>query len=193
METLTYAPAQPSTFDPSSAGSDNPPPEESGQIHNIHSQTSPQNRHPMVLRSRSSSRADDNLDASRIELLPGTELNSTEQDSLVKYKDRFASKEFLLNQAEGLPTFVVENAYKEEETNFIKKCELVHRSTVPTDVNIIQQFLLMLTSFVVMLYTKLRLVMMTHSCAKQELLRTGMRIVIRRYFEQTLSHVLHLE
>ena len=48
--------------------------------------------------------------AHEIELEPGAELSSAEQDNLMLYRERFKSKEFLKHHAQGLPTCVVENA-----------------------------------------------------------------------------------
>ena len=67
-----------------------------------------------------------------IELLPGTELRSTELLALKQYHDRFRCKEFMLHQAEGLPSYITTNAYSTAEHNFIKECHCIHRTKVPT-------------------------------------------------------------
>ena len=72
-----------------------------------------------------------------IELQPGTELDSNAQEDLQKYSDRFGGKDFMLHQAQGLPTYITENAYKQEEDNFLTHVTKVHRSKFPTGANVI--------------------------------------------------------
>lgn len=88
--------------------------------------------HEMELRERP-----DIVYSADIELQPGTSLTSSEQEDLEKYVRRFKSKEFLLHQAQGLPTHITENAYATEEDNFVKTCTKVHVSKVPNNANVI--------------------------------------------------------
>ena len=132
LAAVTYTPEVPSTFDPDveSSPTMEPPPALS--------------THPMTLRSRqpSTSESNGNLSTHRIELLPGSELTSAEQDALRMYYQRFEGKEFLLHHAEGLPSFITANSYSIEEHNFLKHCISVHRSKVPTNANVISSHIL---------------------------------------------------
>ena len=113
LERITHIPEVPSTFDP-----DNPPDDVIGI-----------NAANVII-------------ANDIELLPGTELSSIDQEALQLYFCRFGSKEFLLNHADGLPTFVTANAFKAEEERFLKECKVVPRSNVPKNANVIRSHVL---------------------------------------------------
>ena len=80
--------------------------------------------------------------ANEVELSPGTELCSSEQEMLRDYQERFNSKEFLLSHAQGLPTSVTQNAYSAEECSFLANCECVHISRVPSTANVISSHVL---------------------------------------------------
>ena len=132
LAAVTYTPEVPSTFDPdveSSSTMEHPP---------------VSSTHPMTLRSRQPSTSDSNgnLSGHRIELLPGSELTSAEQDALKLYYERFEGKEFLLYHAEGLPSFITANSYSIVEHNFLRHCISVHRSKVPTNANVISSHVL---------------------------------------------------
>ena len=92
--------------------------------------------HTMTTRSQSALHSHD------VELSPGLELTSTELDATLLYLQRFHSKEFLLHQAEGLPTFVTENAYNEEENKFKKQVKEIHVSKIPKNSNVITSHVL---------------------------------------------------
>lgn len=77
-----------------------------------------------------------------LELQPDTELTSAEQTVLKDYKNRFQSKEFLLNHAEGLPSHITSNAYEAEEANFTKECQIIPRNKVPNNANLIRSHVL---------------------------------------------------
>ena len=58
--------------------------------------------HNMTTRSQSALHSHD------VQLSPGLGLTSTDMAAALLYLERFQTKEFLLHQAEGLPTFVTE-------------------------------------------------------------------------------------
>ena len=80
--------------------------------------------------------------AHEVELSPGTELTSAEQQLLLQYKEKFGQKEFLLNHAQGLPPSVTKKAYLSEEESFLNNCKLVHRTKVPGNANVISSHVL---------------------------------------------------
>lgn len=127
---LTHYPIQPSTFDPDDPDSIvTDQPAQPAQV----APALPS--HTMVTRSM---QPHSSLLANEIELLPGTELSSSEQQSLQLYHNRFKSKDFMLRHAEGLPSYTIANAYMVEEQNFVKECVRLHRSKVPSDANVIR-------------------------------------------------------
>ena len=70
--------------------------------------------HPMQTRSTSTAphtSSDGTLRGNDIELILGTELTSCEENALSQFYDRFESKEFLIHQVEGLPSFITSNSY----------------------------------------------------------------------------------
>lgn len=91
--------------------------------------------HPMTTRS-------DVHEAHEVELLPGTVLTSTASSVLQSYQERFGSKEFMIHQASGLPSFLTSNAYMAEQENFLKTCDEVHVNKVPANSNIISSHVL---------------------------------------------------
>ena len=80
--------------------------------------------------------------AHEIELLPKQLLSSHEQTALKEYMRRFGSKEFLLHQAEGLSSWVTQNAYDAEQSKFLQSVRRVHISHVPRNANIIRSHVL---------------------------------------------------
>lgn len=84
----------------------------------------------MTLRERSPVMYSNN-----IELLPGSSLPSSAQDDLKLYVDLFSSKEFTLSQAQGLPTYITQNAYQAEEGSFSDISTKIHRSKLPPEAN----------------------------------------------------------
>ncbi len=66
------------------------------------------------------------MHVNEIQLQPGTELTSKEKEDVQLYFDRFQGKEFLLNQAQALPTHVTRNAYMREEKIFKETVKEVH-------------------------------------------------------------------
>eukprot|EP00178_Gracilaria_changii_P016074 TRINITY_DN453_c0_g1_i1.p1 TRINITY_DN453_c0_g1~~TRINITY_DN453_c0_g1_i1.p1 ORF type:complete len:311 (-),score=40.62 TRINITY_DN453_c0_g1_i1:1250-2182(-) len=82
------------------------------------------------------------LSSNKGELLPGTELTSTDKEALKFYFDMFNTKEFLLYQAIGLPQFITQNAFATGEDNFKKIVREVHVSRVPANANIISSHVL---------------------------------------------------
>ena len=133
---VTYTPAQPSEYDPEDTESPaNPTTQDSANAPVRVGQRELQSLGPAVhsepqMRTRSSN-------AHEIELKPGEELSSAEQENLLLYKDRFKSKEFLRHHAQGLPSSVIENAYTAEEDSFLQNCERVHYSDVPANANVV--------------------------------------------------------
>lgn len=61
------------------------------------------------------------------------EMTSTEKEAKHLYFDRFKKKEFLLNQAQDMPSFVFENALRLEELNIEKTVKDVHVSKISSD------------------------------------------------------------
>jgi len=70
------------------------------------------------------------------------ELSSLEPNAIQVYFDVFKFKEFLFYHAQGLPQFVVQNAYKCEEDSFRKTVRSVHVSNVPQNANVISSHVL---------------------------------------------------
>lgn len=65
------------------------------------------------------------------------QLSDASQNALKLYRNRCSFTEFMLFQAEGLPSFITENAYNEEEAKFLQKYETVHVKKLSTNSNII--------------------------------------------------------
>lgn len=72
-----------------------------------------------------------------VALLPGTVLTSQKGTSLPSYKQRFDSKEFIVHEASGLPSFITSTAYQAEETTFIKTCDRISVNQVTHHANVI--------------------------------------------------------
>ena len=157
IDLLTHVPAQPSTYDPDpdqgqlhetidpDASSLAAPPIRSSSSPGEPQERSAASSHPMRLRSQApmkDAENDQTLNGLVIELLPGTELTSSEQNALLLYQNRFQSKEFLQSHAEGLPSFILENSYNVEENNFLKHCVLTPYNDVPDNANIIRSHVL---------------------------------------------------
>ena len=82
----------------------------------------PSNAYPAVSNPNTSThnittRSQSALHNHGVEFSPGLELTSTEKAAALLHHERFHSKEFLLHEAEGLPTFLTENVYNKEEDN----------------------------------------------------------------------------
>ena len=161
QDLVTYTPAQQSTFEPDNPSSvlegDDFIEEQNGTaegpqegVTNVRDttevlQSSAPSVDPMETRSRSAaahSPSDSTLHGSNIELLPGTELTSSEQEALNQFQDRFKSKEFLIHQAEGLPSYILSKSYRDEENAFVNQCIRVHKSDVPRNANVIRSHVL---------------------------------------------------
>lgn len=120
LAALTHVPAVPSTLDPGLEMQETPGVQQPAPIIDSNATQSQSSRwsqppapsvHPMQTRSSQPQTSNgDAVQGSEIELLPGTELTSTEQNVLEQYKSRFQYKEFLLHHAQGLPSFITENA-----------------------------------------------------------------------------------
>ncbi len=82
------------------------------------------------------------MHVSEIQLQPGRELTSKENEDVQLYFDRFQGKEFLLSQAQALPTRVTQNAYMREEKIFKETVKEVYVTNVPKDVNVITSHVL---------------------------------------------------
>jgi len=65
------------------------------------------------------------------------ELRSNETEDLQKYYDFFAHKEFMAHQAEGLPRYLLWNAYNDEESKFKETVRDVMALDVPENANVI--------------------------------------------------------
>lgn len=105
VEPLTYVPAQQSNFDPDAGRY--PQTRELRNLGHVDA-TEPQ------MLTRSARRAN------VVELTPGTELNALESEYLKLYWDRFASKDFMAFEAQGLPQSVQSNAYLQQEEECLK-------------------------------------------------------------------------
>lgn len=69
--------------------------------------------------------------------IPERAVKSSKQDVLGRFITEFGHKEFMQFQAQGLPSFPLSNAYKEEEDTLKRTVQMVHISKVPKDANII--------------------------------------------------------
>ena len=69
-------------------------------------------------------------------------MSKFEQEMMKTYEERFGTKEFLLDQAQGLPTAITQNVYEVEEKNFMEECKKVHVSMVPATENVISSHVL---------------------------------------------------
>ena len=65
------------------------------------------------------------------------ELFSSEQSDLKPMFEHFGNKPFLAYQAQGFPSYMLHNAYHEEEESFKRTVRVVARSTVPSNANVI--------------------------------------------------------
>lgn len=79
----------------------------------------------MVTRSQSA------LQLNEITLPPGTELSSMKKKATQQYYQISRNMELLLNQAEGVPQFFMQNAYMKERSVFKKQVKEVHVSKIP--------------------------------------------------------------
>jgi len=70
------------------------------------------------------------------------ELSSLEADAIQIYFSVFKFKEFLQSHAQGLPQFIIQNAYEKEETSFKKTVRSIHCSKVPQFSNVISSHVL---------------------------------------------------
>lgn len=122
--TATYNPSMPSI-------SDSPP--NRATTKNISNPST----HGMTLRSNLNT-----VHSADIQLQPGSELSSSENHDIEAFYEKFESKEFMLHEAQGLPTHITENAYKVEETEFRKSCENIHITNIPDDANILSSHVL---------------------------------------------------
>lgn len=66
-----------------------------------------------------------------------TELTSNSEETLSTFKNRFGFKDFLMYQAEGLPSYILWNAYNAKEEKFKQTVQEVHVTVVPKNANII--------------------------------------------------------
>ena len=82
------------------------------------------------------------LPANDVELSPGKELPRLGRQLIDEYHNRFGNKEFMLHEAQALPSCVTHNAYKKEESSFLKTVQLVHISDVPENENVITSHVL---------------------------------------------------
>ena len=72
-----------------------------------------------------------------MEITPTFELSS-ESDSAIKlYHSAFGFREFTASQAQGLPSFVLDNAYSEQEKKYLEHAKKIHVSKIPKKSNII--------------------------------------------------------
>lgn len=65
------------------------------------------------------------------------ELQSNEVEDLQKYYSFFGHKEFMSHQAEGLPRYLLWNAYNDEELKFKETVRDIMSATVPENANVI--------------------------------------------------------
>ena len=145
-DALTYFPVVESTFDPDAPTT--PERDTTGRVstREISELQQVQNSEPQILtRSQAATNSKSQIvtrsqAANEVELSPGTELSSSEQEMLRDYQERFKSKEFLLSHAQGLPTSITQNAYSAEECSFLANCE--HISRVPSTANVISSHVL---------------------------------------------------
>lgn len=77
-----------------------------------------------------------------IELQPGKNLSSAQQEHLRQYYDRFKSKKFFHYETEELPNNMLQNALKTEEKSFFKTYAEVLVSQVPSNVNAVSRHVL---------------------------------------------------
>lgn len=80
--------------------------------------------------------------ANEVALIPGQELTSSEKYAILLYFQRFKNKEFLRSHAEGLQTFLIQNAFQREEESFKKHVKEVHVSQVPSNANVVSSHVL---------------------------------------------------
>lgn len=77
------------------------------------------------------------ITANNVEMTPMVELESESESVVKSYRDHFGFKEFTSSQAQGLPCFVLHNAYNEQEKSYLNHVRKVHVSKVPKMANII--------------------------------------------------------
>ncbi|CAN8065041.1 unnamed protein product [Agarophyton chilense] len=84
----------------------------------------------------------DAVNSNEIQLSPGMEITSHEKDDVKLYFQEFQHKEFLANHAQGLPAYVIQNAYSKEVISFKRTIKEIHVSKIPCDANIISSHVL---------------------------------------------------
>lgn len=70
------------------------------------------------------------------------ELGSSEQHVLTEYTNVFSQKPFMYYQAQGLPSFPLLNAYKEEKEDFKRTVKIVPIYKTPKNANVITSHVL---------------------------------------------------
>jgi len=78
-----------------------------------------------------------NTASAPIEVTAGTELKSIQEDAMNMYFKAFEHKEFTRGSAQGLPSFVQDNAYKTEEAKFLRTVRMIPPSKIPKGANVI--------------------------------------------------------
>eukprot|EP00171_Calliarthron_tuberculosum_P001315 IDg1315t1 len=79
----------------------------------------------------------ESIHANEVTLPFEPDLKSNLANDLDLYYEMFGNKEFLSHHSEGLPTYAIQNAYVNEEQNFMKTVRAVHVTDVPLNANII--------------------------------------------------------
>ena len=82
------------------------------------------------------------LNSSKIQLNPGQDLHSIEREAIHEYYETFGCKEFMLFQAQSLPSSITENAYVKEEDAFKKTFQCLQIDEVPHGSSIITSHVL---------------------------------------------------
>jgi len=70
------------------------------------------------------------------------ELDSLEPKAIQTFFKVFKFKEFLFHHAQGLPQFILQNAYRSEEDSFKKTVRMIHVTKVPQSANVISSHVL---------------------------------------------------
>lgn len=70
------------------------------------------------------------------------ELQSTKSDAIEAYYSRFGFKNFLLFENQGMPGYVIDNAYSQQEAQFLKQVRKVPVSEVLRSANAISSYVL---------------------------------------------------
>eukprot|EP00171_Calliarthron_tuberculosum_P022021 IDg22021t1 len=77
------------------------------------------------------------MSSNEVQLHSTKVLPSIESESIDLYYEVFRSKEFMLHQSQGLPSYVTQNAFEKEEKSFKKTVREVHVQNVPSNANVI--------------------------------------------------------